>query len=86
MSILELKGNILQLLARLENRNHLATLQEIATKFVEEEISTHDIEGYNDLSPEQQKDLLEAIAETYDESKLIPHAEVVKRFDKWLIK
>ncbi len=86
MSVLELKGNILQLLARLENHNHLAKLQELATQFVNEEISAHDIEGYNDLSPKQQVDLLEAIAETYDESKLIPHDEVIKRFDRWLTK
>jgi F0F1-type ATP synthase delta subunit len=84
MSVLELKGNLLQLLARLENHNHLATLNEIATQFVEEEISTHDIEGYNDLSPEQQTDLLEAIEQTYDESKLIPHEEIIRRFDKLL--
>ncbi len=86
MSVLELKGNILQLLARLENRNHLAKLQEIAEQFVAEEISIHEIEGYNDLSPEQQTDLLEAIGQTYDDSKLIPHDEVIKRFDRWLIK
>ncbi len=86
MSVLELKGNILQLLARLENHHHLAKLQELATQFVNEEISDHDIEGYNDLSPKQQIDLLEAIAETYDKSKLIPHDEVIKRFDRWLTK
>jgi hypothetical protein len=86
MSVLEIKGNIVQLLAHLENRNHLMKLQEIAKQFVHEEISTDDIEGYNDLSTEQQKDLLEAIAETYDESKLIPHDEAIKRLDKWLIK
>jgi predicted transcriptional regulator len=87
MSVLELKGNILQLLARLENRNHLAKLQEIATQFVqEEEISAQDIDGYEDLTPEQQADLMEAIVETYDETKLIPHEEVLKRFDRWLTK
>jgi F0F1-type ATP synthase delta subunit len=44
------------------------------------ELDNHDeIEGFNDLSTEQQKDLLEAVAETYDESKLIPHEEVMKR-------
>jgi bisphosphoglycerate-independent phosphoglycerate mutase (AlkP superfamily) len=86
MSVLELKGNILQLLARLENQSHLVKLQELATKFVEKEVSAHDIEGYDDLSPEQQIDLLESIAQTYDESKLIPHDEVLKRFDRWLTK
>ena len=86
MSVLELKGNILQLLARLENQSHLIILQEIATQFVENEVSEHDIEGYNDLSREQQIDLLESIAQTYDESKLIPHNEVLKRFDRWLTK
>jgi hypothetical protein len=50
------------------------------------ELDNHDeIEGFNDLSTEQQKDLLEAIAETYDASKLIPHEEVVSRLDKWVI-
>ena len=86
MSVLELKGNILQLLARLESPQHLAKLQKMASKFVKEEISTNEIEGYSDLSPEQQSDLLEAIAESYDESKLIPHDEVLKRLERWQTK
>ena len=50
------------------------------------ELDNHDeIEGFNNLSNEQQKDLLEAVAESYDESKLIPNDEVVSRLDKWLI-
>ena len=49
-------------------------------------INPDEIEGYDDLSHEQQIDLLESIAQTYDESKLIPHDEVLKRFDRWLTK
>lgn len=49
-------------------------------------LDNHDeIEGFNDLSIEQQKDLLEAITESYDESKLIPHDVVFSRLDKWLV-
>ena len=49
-------------------------------------INHDEIEGFDDLSIEQQNDLLESIAQTYDDTKLIPHDEVVKRFDRWLIK
>jgi hypothetical protein len=62
----------------------------IKSKFIKKmsvsELDNHDeIEGFNDLSTEQQKDLLEAIAETYDESNLIPHEEVISRLNKWII-
>jgi hypothetical protein len=51
------------------------------------ELDNHDeIEGFNDLSTEQQKDLLEAVAETYDASKLIPHEEVMKRFLNYMVR
>lgn len=83
MSTLEIKGNILQLLARIDNLNHLTKLQKIVEDFAEQK---NDIEGYAELSIAQKDDLLEAIADTYDETQLISHNEVSKKIGKWLAK
>ncbi len=63
MSVLELKGNILQLLARLENRSHLEKLQALATQFVQEEELA---KAKKKLRPAQQTDFIEVITETTD--------------------
>ena len=39
----------------------------------------------NELSREQQRDVLEGIAEA-DRDKTVPHAEVVKLLEKWGLK
>lgn len=43
-------------------------------------------DGWHDLSPNEQKRLDAAIAETYDPSKLVSHEEALKMIDQWLTK
>ncbi len=38
---------------------------------------------WDELSPRQKFELIKGVRETYDESKLIPHEEVMKMFEKY---
>jgi len=39
---------------------------------------------WDELTEDQQKALDEAVEESYDEKKQIPHGEVVKKYQAWL--
>jgi hypothetical protein len=87
MSVLELKGNLLQLLARLDNEKSLSVLYESAKRFVkEEEIMDYEneVDGWQDLSKEQQANLKMAIEESNDPKNLVPHEDVLKMMDAWV--
>jgi hypothetical protein len=87
MSVLELKGNLLQLLARLDNEKSLTALYESAKRFVkEEEIMDYEkeVDGWQDLSKEQQANLKMAIEESNDPKNLVPHEDVLKMMDAWV--
>jgi predicted transcriptional regulator len=43
------------------------------------------VDWFDELSDEQQKDVLEGLAEA-DRGETIPHAEVVKLFGRWGLK
>ena len=90
MSVLELKGNLLQLLARLESEKRLQVLFETAQRFVKEEESGIDypteVQGWHDLSGEQQSSLKIAIEESNDPKNLVSHEHVLKMMDQWFVK
>ncbi len=50
------------------------------------EIIDAEEDGWNDLSPTEQKKLDATIAETYDSSKLVSQEDALKMIDKWLKK
>lgn len=90
MSVLELKGNLLQLLARLESEKRLLVLYETAKRFVKEEEDIMDyeteVEGWHDLTKQQQANLKVAIQETNDPKNLVSHEDVLKMMDQWFAK
>ncbi len=90
MSVLELKGNLLQLLARLESEKRLLVLFETAQRFVKEEESDMDyqteVQGWHDLSREQQSSLKIAIEESNDPKNLVSHEDVLKMMEQWFVK
>lgn len=51
----------------------------------ENEKNMKELDWFDKLSNEQQKDVLEGLAEA-DSGETIPHAEVVKIFRKWGLK
>jgi hypothetical protein len=87
MSDLEIKGYVFSFLQKTENRKKLMRYFE-AVEYIEfgEDLDfEEDIEASDfDLTPEQEADLVEAIAETYDPTKLIDHEDVMKKYAKWL--
>jgi predicted transcriptional regulator len=48
-------------------------------------LSDREIDWFDELGEEQQKDVLEGLAEA-DRGETAPHAEVVKLFGKWGLK
>lgn len=48
-------------------------------------LSDREIDWFDELGEEQQKDVLEGLAEA-DRGETVPHAEVVKLFGKWGLK
>lgn len=86
MSDLEIKGYVFNFLQKAESRQKLIRYFE-AVEYIEFEEDVEDVEtsDYN-LTPEQEAELEEAIAETYDPAKLISHEDVMKKYSKWLKK
>ncbi|WP_259070504.1 hypothetical protein HDF24_10695 [Mucilaginibacter sp. X4EP1] len=48
-------------------------------------LSDRETDWFDELGEEQQKDVLEGLAEA-DRGETVPHAEVVKLFGKWGLK
>lgn len=53
---------------------------------ISSEIRGESTDFWNDLTPEQQKDILEAIEESKDPANWISHEDVKRKYDKWLTK
>ena len=53
---------------------------------ISSEVKGESLDFWNDLTLEQQKDILEAYEESKDEKNLIPHEVVKQRYAKWLTK
>lgn len=53
---------------------------------ISSEVNGESADFWNDLSPEEQADILEAYKESEDESNLISNEVVKQRYAKWLTK
>ncbi len=82
MSNLELKGGILELIARIDDKETLFELRKIVSEFVGNHLKDSDY--WNELSEQEQSELNEAIKESEDESNHVDHNEVMKKYKKWL--
>ncbi len=81
MSIAEKKMEMMALITRLNNAKAVNVMY---AKMQEAQTDTQD--GWNDLSPEEQRKLEIAFAETYDPTKLVSHETALKMIDQWLEK
>ena len=82
MTTTELKGNILDIVARFENPNLLQKLYEKATELLEKEEDQTD--WWDSLTPEQQIRLEKSIEESYDKTNWISHEAMKKKHVKTL--
>jgi hypothetical protein len=76
---LELKGYILSLIEKAKDRAQLLLFVEAANDILEVEK-----DWWDELSPQQQHELDEALAECDDPTKLISHEEATKQINLWL--
>jgi len=63
----------------------MSTSDDILIMDVKEFLSDRKADWFDELSDEQQKDVLEGLAEA-DRGETVPHSEVVKLFGKWGLK
>lgn len=82
MSILEMKTEIIRIVTETQDGEILMRLYEAINDVMEED----DSDGWSDLTPEQQKKLEFAIAQTYDPTKMVSQEDAYKMIDGWLKK
>jgi hypothetical protein len=84
---LELKGYLHSLIERAKDRIQLLQFANAAEAIIEQNDLTdytQEVEGWNDLTPQQQTTLALAIEESNDPKNLVAHEDVLKMMDKWL--
>ena len=79
MNTLELKGGMLDIISRVEDKAVLTQMFDAITEIIGETYSQ-----IPDLSPEQLAELELAIEETYNPDNLVDHEEVMKNMARWL--
>ncbi len=82
MNTLELKGAILDLVGRLDDKKLLLKAHKNLIKLVNKYEST--LEEEFELPTYALKELDKAIKETENPENLIPHEEVMKKYKKWM--
>jgi hypothetical protein len=82
MSVLELKGELLDMLSAVNNEQILLRLKQVFKQVTEDELHDYDFA----LTSEQEKELEEAVAETYHEENLVSHEDALKELSRWLKK
>lgn len=83
MSVLELKGELLDMVSAVKNEQLLLRLKQAFRQVTtDEDITNSDFA----LTPEQEIELAEAIEETYHEENLMSHEDALKQLSRWLKK
>ena len=80
---LELKGYLLSMIERAQDRAQLLRVVEAVKDIFEDDVAEKS-DWWDDLSHEQQKELEEALTECDDPTKLISHEEATKQIELWL--
>ncbi len=84
MSTKEIKGGILEAIAKINNKDLLLMVQDIVNDYALREKDNEN--GWDELPPKKQKEFDEALVEIEDESTLVSNEEVFKKYKKWLKK
>jgi hypothetical protein len=78
MKVLELKGSIVEMVARVQDEDSLEQIQAFLNDFLEQ------YDNQSQLSSEQEAELAVAIEESYQPENWVAHEDVMNRVDKWL--
>jgi len=84
MSNLEIKGNILEMIAKINDKNSLEELSGIISEFIGNHMDDSDF--YEELNDDEREKLNEALKESENEENLTDHKEVMNKYRKWLNK
>ena len=80
MSVLELKGELMDMVSSVKNEQLLLRLKQAFKQVTnDEELVIDDFI----LTPEQELELAEAIEETYHAENLVSHEEALKELSRW---
>lgn len=82
MSVLELKGELLDMVSSIKSEQLLLRLKQAFKQVTTSDILDSDFA----LTPEQELELAEAIEETYHEENLVSHEVALKELSRWLKK
>lgn len=82
MTVLELKGQMLQLISEVDDQPTLERLMKYLFKVVNQE-GTQPEEWWNELTPEQQADLDLAMEEIKNPANLISNELAEKQMERW---
>lgn len=84
MNVLELKGELLDMISEFKKEEQLLRLHKVAKEMAEEESEEED--WWAELSDEKRECLEKAIAHSRNPANRIPHEVVKKKHAKWLSK
>jgi len=82
MNILELKGGLHDLIAKVEDEELLNQMYEALLKVVHRNLDKADF--WDELSPEQQFELEASLKASEDEANWVSHENVMKKYSQWL--
>lgn len=83
MSVLELKGELLEMVSGINSESILLRLKTAFKQVTDDDPQKH---AEYILTPEQESELAEAIEETYHEENLVSHETALNELSKWLKK
>ncbi len=82
MSTLEIKGEMYELISKVNDKEVLMELYELIGDFITQNLSETDF--WDELSKDQKDELERAIQESNNDENLIEHKLVVEKYSKWL--
>lgn len=82
MSTLEIKGGLLDMISKINDKKLLMEVHQLLSNLMEQRIAQTDF--WDELSTQQQRQLDEAIAESYEATNLINHETVLNKYKKWI--
>ncbi len=83
MNTLELKGDIIDLLALVKEKQQLSAIRHLLLNFTQSQ-SDKEADWWDSLPSEIQQQIDNALEEAKEPTKLKPHHEVMKKYEKWL--
>jgi len=82
MTTLELKGGMMEMITKVQDKSALERLYRIISEFIIQNLD--DTDGWDALTPEQRAEIEDAFAESLHPQNLVSHEAMMKKYEKWL--